>query len=187
MTGATQDIFGYVPHHRQTRSKRKFRIKKNGFGPNAFLVINEARIAKLSCCNKRVCYQDKPIQKWEEYDGFGRYQYRHHKFPNNKTLNDLQKRRVFAAHAEQRLRINAVRKADVLPREIRRLADQEVLQVPRDSAITRLNRRCTLSGRARGIFHQFRVSRIVWRQHADYNKLSGVQRAQWLYGIHIKP
>ncbi len=60
--------------------------------------------------------QDKPIQKWEDYDGFGAYQYRHHKFPNNKTLNDLQKRRVFKVHAEERLRINAVRKADILPK-----------------------------------------------------------------------
>ncbi len=60
--------------------------------------------------------KDKPIQKWEEYDGFGNYQYRHHKFPNNKTFNDFQKRIIFERFAEERLRINAVRKADILPK-----------------------------------------------------------------------
>ncbi len=171
LTGSNEEIFGFVHLFMPKRSeRRRGRIPKKspGFGENAF--------------------QDKPVQKWEEYDGFGRYQYRHHRFPNNKTANDYQKRRVFAQHAEHRLRVNAIRKAaDILPKEIRRLADLEVLKIPRDSSITRLNRRCVVTGRPRGIFHQFRMGRTIWRMQADYNKLSGVMRAKWMYGIHIKP
>lgn len=33
--------------------------------------------------------------------------------------------------------------------------------------------------RPRGIVKEWRMSRIVWRHLADYNKLSGVQRAMW--------
>ena len=47
--------------------------------------------------------------------------------------------------------------------------------------------RCAITGRARGIWHQFRVSRMVVRQEADYNRLSGVQRAKWLYNTHLDP
>lgn len=70
---------------------------------------------------------------------------------------------------------------------MRDLAREEIHKVPRDSAITRVNRRCAITGRARGVFHQFRVSRFVFRNEADYNKVSGVQRAIWIKSIHIDP
>lgn len=157
--------------------------------------------------------QDKEIQGWYEWDGFGPYKYRAHRYPNNFTLRDVQRRRIFQKHAKERMLINTIRKNDILPKaskqlgigdpvakapglftsllflsqDLRRLADQEIVKVPRDSSITRPVRCCTLTGRRRGIFHQFRVSRIAFRMQADYNKVSGVQRAHWMYGIHIKP
>ncbi|TRY75223.1 hypothetical protein TCAL_01318 [Tigriopus californicus] len=132
-------------------------------------------------------FKHKPVQDWYKWDGFGPYKVRSHSFPNNITLRDHQRRRIFAQHAEKRNLINCIRKADLLPREIRKVADNEIQGVPRDSSITRLNRRCTLTGRPRGVFHQFRVSRMIFRAEADYNKISGVQRAHWLKGIDIKP
>ena len=90
-------------------------------------------------------------------------------------------------HAEKRNRVNAIFKNDILPEELRNLARQEIHEVPRASAITRINRRCTVTGRARGIFHQFRASRFAFREQADYNKISGVQRAFWIKGTHIDP
>lgn len=51
--------------------------------------------------------------------------------------------------------------------------------LPRDSSITRVRNRCAITSRARGIVTRWRLSRIVWRSLADYNKLSGVQRAMW--------
>ena len=44
-----------------------------------------------------------------------------------------------------------------------------------------------MTGRARGVFHQYRVSRFIYRAEADYNRLSGVQRAQWLINTKIDP
>jgi small subunit ribosomal protein S14 len=75
----------------------------------------------------------------------------------------------------------------IFPQEIRSIAHEEIQKVPRDSAITRVNRRCSVTGRARGVFHQFRVSRFVFRNEADYNKVSGVQRAHWMRTVHINP
>ena len=75
----------------------------------------------------------------------------------------------------------------IRPPEIRKIADKEIHDVPRASAITNVNRRCTVTGRARGIFHQYRVSRFIFRAEADYNRLSGVQRAHWLTNTHIDP
>ena len=44
--------------------------------------------------------------------------------------------------------------------------------------VLRLNRRCSVTGKARGNFHQLRVSRFVFRNEADYNKVSGAL-ANW--------
>lgn len=82
-------------------------------------------------------------------------------------------------HAKERLNVNALRKNDILPIEIRELADAQIAAFPRDSCVVRVRERCALTSRSRGIVHRFRMSRIVWRHLADYNKLAGVQRAMW--------
>lgn len=102
-------------------------------------------------------------------------------------LRDVQKRRIFEKFHEERVKINAIWKNNILPKEIRDLAYSHVQKVPRDSTVLRINRRCTVTGRARGIFHQFRVSRFIFRHEADYNKISGARRANWLTNIEIKP
>lgn len=102
-------------------------------------------------------------------------------------LRDVQKRRSFDKHHEERIRINSIWKNDILPQEIKDLAYRQIQSHPRDSTALRINRRCAVTGRARGIFHQFRVSRFVFRAEADYNKVSGAQRAHWEKGIHLKP
>ena len=165
LSGASKKIFGFIPPFMHKPAKRS--PKTTGFGPGAF--------------------SGKPVQEWHEWDGFGPYKYGHHHMVNNRMNRDFQHRRIFKIHHERRMRINCIRKAELLPKEIRRVANKEIIQVPRNSSITAIKRRCTLSGRARGIFHQFRVSRLVFRMQADYNKVSGVQRAHWLYSTHIKP
>lgn len=51
--------------------------------------------------------------------------------------------------------------------------------LPRDSSIIRIRNRCAFTSRPRGIVTRWRLSRIAWRHLADYNQLSGVQRAIW--------
>lgn len=127
------------------------------------------------------------MQEWADWDGIGRYKSRRHGYPHNMMLRDVQKRRMFEKFHEERVKINTIWKNDILPKEIRSLAYQQVKSVPRDSTVLRINRRCTVTGRARGIFHQFRVSRFIFRQEADYNKISGARRANWLTNYQIKP
>lgn len=59
------------------------------------------------------------------------------------------------------------------------IAHQDINALPRDSSIVRIRSRCAVTSRPRGVVYRWRLSRIVWRQLADYNKLSGVQRAMW--------
>lgn len=94
-------------------------------------------------------------------------------------IKDNKRRIMVAEHAVDRLRVNSLRKNDILPLELREIADAEIAAFPRDSCLVRVRERCALTSRPRGIVHRWRLSRIVWRDLADYNKLSGVQRAMW--------
>ena len=44
---------------------------------------------------------------------------------------------------------------------------------------TRVVRRCQITGRARGVYRKFRVSRIVLRELALQGKVPGMRKASW--------
>lgn len=51
--------------------------------------------------------------------------------------------------------------------------------IPRQTALRQLTPRCVLTSRGHGVVYRWRLSRIMFRELADYNKLSGIQRAIW--------
>lgn len=52
-------------------------------------------------------------------------------------------------------------------------------ELPRDASPTRLRNRCELTGRPRGYYRFFGVSRIVLREKAHKGELPGVRKASW--------
>lgn len=95
-------------------------------------------------------------------------------------LKDYKRRMMVKEFAVDRIRLNTVKRNDVLPFELREVAAKELHNnFPRDSCFVRIRARCMITSRPRGCVKRFRVSRIVFRHLADYNKLSGVQRAMW--------
>ncbi|XP_044752916.1 28S ribosomal protein S14, mitochondrial [Coccinella septempunctata] len=101
------------------------------------------------------------------------------KWVNRWMIRDVKRRKMTTEYAPMRLRVNALRKNDILPPEIRELADAEIHSYPKDSTLLRCAKRCVITSRPRGVVHRWRLSRIVFRHLADYNKLSGIQRAMW--------
>lgn len=94
-------------------------------------------------------------------------------------IRDVKRRKVTTEYAPTRLRINSLRRNDILPPELREIADAEIAALPRDSILLRLTNRCVITSRGRGAVVRWRLSRIVFRHLADYNKLAGIQRAMW--------
>ncbi|XP_045106934.1 28S ribosomal protein S14, mitochondrial-like isoform X2 [Portunus trituberculatus] len=102
-----------------------------------------------------------------------------HKYPNWKMIKEVKHRKLVKEYAFERININAMRKNKILPAELKEIADEEIAALPRKSSISQLHKRCMLTSRPRGLVTRWRLSRIVWRNEADYNKLSGIQRAMW--------
>jgi small subunit ribosomal protein S14 len=56
---------------------------------------------------------------------------------------------------------------------------QKLQKLPRDSSSVRLHNRCLLSGRPKGFFRDFQLSRHYLREMALMGYLPGVQKASW--------
>lgn len=56
---------------------------------------------------------------------------------------------------------------------------QKLQRLPRNSSATRLHNRCFFSGRPRGVFKDFGISRHFIRELAHEGFLPGVQKASW--------
>ncbi|KAH1168415.1 hypothetical protein KIL84_003898 [Mauremys mutica] len=94
-------------------------------------------------------------------------------------LRDVKRWKMAYEYADERLRINALRKNNILPKELQEIADKEIAALPRDSCPVRIRNRCVLTSHPRGMKWLWRLSRIVFRHLADHNQMSGIQRAMW--------
>ena len=52
-------------------------------------------------------------------------------------------------------------------------------QLPRNSSKNRIRNRCLLTGRPRGVYRKFGLSRIAFRDLASDGKLPGVVKSSW--------
>ena len=77
------------------------------------------------------------------------------------------RRRLHEKYAKLREELKAARDWDALAR------------LPRNSSPTRLKNRCQLTGRARGYYRRFGISRIALRDLALKGQIPGVTKASW--------
>ncbi|CAK9807738.1 28S ribosomal protein S14, mitochondrial [Anthophora plagiata] len=95
-------------------------------------------------------------------------------------IRDAKRRRMAKEYADERLRLVAMKRNNILPPEIIEDVAKEIDEkIPRQTALRQLTPRCILTSRARGNVKKWRVSRFIFRHLSDYNKLAGVQRALW--------
>ncbi len=58
-------------------------------------------------------------------------------------------------------------------------AQRALALLPRNSSPVRLHNRCSVTGRARGYYRKFGISRLVFREFALKGWLPGVTKASW--------
>lgn len=73
-----------------------------------------------------------------------------------------------------------VKKYAELRRKLKEAGDYAALQrLPRDASPTRLHNFCALTGRSRGVYQKFKVSRIMLREMALAGLIPGMRKASW--------
>ncbi len=66
-----------------------------------------------------------------------------------------------------------------LSEEERHSAAIALQKLPRDTSLSRVVRRCNISGRPRGNLRRFGLSRLMFRQLAHQGKIPGVTKSSW--------
>lgn len=81
--------------------------------------------------------------------------------------------------APQRERLKAMaRNRDAAP-EDRFQAQLKLAEMPRNSSPTRVRNRCSMSGRPRGYYRKFKLSRIAVRELASSGQIPGMLKSSW--------
>jgi small subunit ribosomal protein S14 len=79
----------------------------------------------------------------------------------------------------RRARLKALaRDRDAQP-EDRFEAQLKLARLPRNSSQTRIRNRCALTGRPRGFYRKFRLSRIALRELASSGQIPGMVKSSW--------
>jgi small subunit ribosomal protein S14 len=90
------------------------------------------------------------------------------------------RRRAMAKQkAPTRTALKATIKNKETPMDERFEAVMKLAKLPRNSSKTRIRNRCELSGRPRGFYRKFKLSRIAFRDLASAGQIPGVIKSSW--------
>jgi small subunit ribosomal protein S14 len=92
---------------------------------------------------------------------------------------DKKRRKMVKSYAVKRAALKAIIKNRDLPPEERFQAMLKLAELPRNSSKVRVRNRCALSGRPRGYYRKFNLSRIALRDLASRGELPGVTKSSW--------
>lgn len=97
------------------------------------------------------------------------------------SMIEKNKRRkaIVERYADRRAELVVVIKDPNASYEAKRVAYQAIAKMPRDASATRYRNRCGQTGRPRGYYRKFGVSRTTLRELAHRGELPGVRKASW--------
>jgi small subunit ribosomal protein S14 len=95
-------------------------------------------------------------------------------------INRDQKRRALVKkYAKKRAALVAIIDDSKASDEVRFEARLKLQQLPRNANPTRLRSRCAMTGRPRGFFRKFGLSRSKLREFAMRGEIPGIVKASW--------
>lgn len=98
-------------------------------------------------------------------------------------LSSINKNNRRAAMIKKQAAKRAALKAVVMNRDLpfdeRLQAQMKLSKLPRNGSKVRHRNRCELTGRARGTYRKFKLSRIKLRELGSFGKIPGLTKASW--------
>jgi small subunit ribosomal protein S14 len=87
--------------------------------------------------------------------------------------------RLARRYAGRRQRLKAMARDESLSAEERFRARLKLAELPRNASPVRQRLRCELTGRSRGNYRKFKLSRIAVRDLASAGQMPGMVKASW--------
>jgi small subunit ribosomal protein S14 len=96
------------------------------------------------------------------------------------SVNKNNRRRALVKkYAGKWARLKAIANDMSKPADERFTARLKMAKMPRNSHPTRVRNRCALTGRARGNYRKFGISRLMLRELASQGLIPGVTKSSW--------
>ena len=95
------------------------------------------------------------------------------------VAREVKRRRLAEAHRNQRLQLKQQMINEDSSYDERWQAMVDLQKLPRDSSRSRQRNRCALTGRPRGYFRRFGLSRCALREVVLRGEAPGVTKASW--------
>ncbi len=92
---------------------------------------------------------------------------------------DKKRRRSFSNKEVQRLVLLFLIRNQKLSASQRLLLGQRLQEISRDSSLVRLKNRCIVTNRSKGVYRQFRMSRVRLREMLANGLMPGYKKAVW--------
>ncbi|HEY5208600.1 MAG TPA: 30S ribosomal protein S14 [Pseudolabrys sp.] len=92
---------------------------------------------------------------------------------------NLRREAMTKRFAPKRRRLKALAEDRSLTQEERFAARLRLAELPRNSSATRIRNRCALTGRPRGTYRKFKLSRIALRDLASQGQIPGMVKSSW--------
>ncbi len=89
------------------------------------------------------------------------------------------RQRLVKKYHSKRTRLKAIAADRSISQEERFAARLKLAKLPRNSAENRVRNRCELSGRPRGYYRKFKLSRIALRDLGSEGQIPGLVKSSW--------
>mgnify|MGYP002633340362 CR=1 FL=1 len=87
--------------------------------------------------------------------------------------------KLTARYAAKRERLKEIATDKSAPMEERFAANLKLAEMPRNGAKIRIRNRCELTGRPRGVYRKFKLSRIALRDLGTSGQIPGIVKSSW--------
>lgn len=95
------------------------------------------------------------------------------------VLKNNRRAKMIKRDAGKRAALKAIIMNRGLPMDERLQAQMKLSKMPRNGSKVRHRNRCELTGRARGTYRKFKLSRIKLRELGSFGKIPGLTKASW--------
>jgi len=92
---------------------------------------------------------------------------------------DKKRRELFRKNELKRNYLKAIINNSSISGHTKLNAMLKLTRMPKDSSVVRVKNRCIITGRARSVYRDFKISRIILRKYAHSGLLPGIHKASW--------
>jgi len=97
----------------------------------------------------------------------------------NMVEREKRRARIVKKYAAQRAQLKELIRSPKTSADDRFAAQAKLQSLPRDASPSRQRNRCAITGRSRGVYRKFGLSRVKIREVANRGEIPGLAKASW--------